>query len=42
MFKTLQNAWKIEEVRKGLIYTFIMLIIIRIGSQLPIPGVVEG
>lgn len=42
MFKTLQNAWKIKEVRKGLIYTFIMLIIIRIGSQLPIPGVVEG
>ena len=42
MFKTLQNAWKIQEVRKGLIYTFIMLIIIRIGSQLPIPGVVEG
>ncbi len=42
MLKTLQNAWKIEEVRKGLIYTFIMLIIIRIGSQLPIPGVVEG
>lgn len=42
MFKTLQNAWKIKEVRNGLIYTFIMLIIIRIGSQLPIPGVVEG
>ncbi len=39
MFKTLINAFKIEDLRKKLIYTFIMLIIIRIGSQLPVPGV---
>lgn len=39
MLKTLQNAFKIEEVRKKLLYTFFMLIVIRIGSQLPIPGV---
>lgn len=39
MLKTLQKAIKIKEVRKKLIYTFFMLIVIRIGSQLPIPGV---
>lgn len=39
MFKTLINAFKIEDLRKKLIYTFIMLIVIRIGSQLPVPGV---
>ena len=39
MLKTLQNAFKIEEVRKKLLYTFFMLIVIRLGSQLPIPGV---
>lgn len=39
MLKTLQNAFKVKEVRQKLLYTFFMLIVIRIGSQLPIPGV---
>ena len=39
MFKTFINAFKVEDIRKKLIYTFLMLIIIRIGSQLPVPGV---
>ena len=39
MFKTLINAFKIEDIRKKLIYTFMMLIVLRIGSQLPVPGV---
>ena len=39
MFKTFINAFKVEEVKKKLFYTFIMLVIIRIGSQLPVPGV---
>jgi preprotein translocase subunit SecY len=39
MFKTLRNAWKIEEIRKKLIFTFLMLVVVRFGSQLPIPGV---
>ena len=39
MFKTLQNAFKIKDIRQKLIYTFLMLIVIRLGSQLPIPGV---
>ena len=39
MFKTLMIAFKIEDLRKKLIYTFMMLIVLRIGSQLPVPGV---
>ncbi|MCD8361365.1 MAG: preprotein translocase subunit SecY [Lachnospiraceae bacterium] len=39
MFKTLRNAFKIEDIRKKLIFTFLMLIVVRLGSQLPIPGV---
>ena len=39
MFKTFQNAWKIKEIRGKLIFTFLMLIVIRFGSQLPVPGV---
>lgn len=39
MLKTLRNAFKIKDVRKKLIYTFLMLVVIRIGSQLPVPGV---
>lgn len=39
MLKTLQNAFKIKEIRKKLLFTFFMLIVIRIGSNVPIPGV---
>ena len=39
MLKTLRNAFKIKEIRNRLFYTFLMLIVIRIGSQLPVPGV---
>ena len=39
MFKTLRNAFKIKDIRSKLFYTFIMLIIVRFGCQLPIPGI---
>lgn len=39
MLKTLRNAFKIKDIRNRIIFTFLMLIIIRIGSQLPVPGV---
>ena len=38
MLKTLQNAFRVKEVRQKLVYTFMMLIVFRIGSQMPIPG----
>ena len=39
MFKTLRNAFKIKDIRDRILYTFFIMIVIRIGSQLPIPGV---
>ena len=39
MFTTLKNAWKIKEIRQKLIYTLGMLLVIRLGSQLPAPGI---
>ena len=39
MLKSLQKAFKVKEVRERLLYTFLMLVVIRIGSCLPIPGV---
>ena len=39
MLKTLRNAFKIKDIRNKLLYTFVMLVVIRIGSLLPIPGV---
>ncbi|MBR4165916.1 MAG: preprotein translocase subunit SecY [Lachnospiraceae bacterium] len=39
MWNLLKNAWKVKEVRSKLIFTFLMLVLIRFGSVLPIPGV---
>lgn len=39
MLTTLKNAFKIKDIRKKLIFTFLMLVVIRMGCQLPVPGV---
>jgi len=39
MFKTLRDAFKIKDIRNKLFFTFLMLVVIRFGSQLPVPGV---
>lgn len=39
MFDTVQNAFKIKELRNKIIMTFLMLVVIRLASQLPVPGV---
>lgn len=39
MLTTLKNAFKIKEIRKKLLFTFAMLVVIRAASQLPVPGV---
>ena len=39
MLQTLRNAFKIKDIRNKLFFTFLMLIVIRFGSQLPLPGV---
>lgn len=38
MFKTFIDAFKVKEIRRKLFYVLMMLVIIRIGSQIPVPG----
>ena len=39
MLSTLRNALKVKDIRRKLWFTFLMLIVVRLGSQLPVPGV---
>ena len=39
MLTTLRNAWKIKEIRTRLLYMLLILLIVRIGTHLPVPGV---
>lgn len=38
MFRTVAKAWNVPEIRKKIIFTLCMLVIFRIGSQIPVPG----
>lgn len=42
MFKTLRNAFKIQDIRRRMVFTFLMLIVVRLGSCIPTPGVQRG
>lgn len=37
MISTLRNAWRIPEMRKKIIFTLLMLLVIRLGSNIPVP-----
>ena len=39
MLETLRNAFKVKDIRSRIVFTFMMLIVIRIGCELPVPGV---
>ena len=39
MFKTIKNALKTPDVRKRLLYTFILIVIFRLGCWITVPGV---
>ncbi|HIX60453.1 MAG TPA: preprotein translocase subunit SecY [Candidatus Blautia gallistercoris] len=39
MFESVKNVFKVKDLRRRLFYVLMMLIVIRIGSQLPVPGV---
>ncbi len=39
MLETVKNAFKIKDIRKKLIFTLLMLVVIRLGCELPVPGV---
>ncbi len=37
MITTIRNAWKIEELRKKILFTLFALLIFRLGSVIPVP-----
>ena len=39
MFQTLRDAFKIKDLRRRIGFTFLMLIVVRLGSLLPVPGI---
>ena len=39
MLETLRNAFKVKDIRTRILFTFAMLVVIRIGCELPVPGV---
>ena len=42
MFKTFINAFKVKDVRRKIFYVLMMLVVIRLGSQMPVPGVMHS
>lgn len=39
MFETVRNAFKIKDLRKKILFTLFILVVVRLGCQIPIPGV---
>lgn len=39
MLQTFRKAFQIDDIRKKILYTLVMIFVVRLGSQLPTPGV---
>ena len=39
MFQTIRNAWKIEDIRKKIIFTLFIILLYRLGNAVPAPYV---
>ncbi|MBQ9250921.1 MAG: preprotein translocase subunit SecY [Oscillospiraceae bacterium] len=39
MLQTLRNAWKIEELRKKILFTLLIVLLYRLGNAIPVPYV---
>ena len=39
MFKTISEALKVKEIRGKMLFTLLMLVVFRIGSNIPVPGI---
>ncbi len=37
MFKTFSNAWKVEDIRKKIVFTLFIILLYRIGAAIPVP-----
>lgn len=42
MIDTFKNAWKIQDLRKKVLFTLTMLLVYRIGTFIPVPGIDSG
>ena len=39
MFKTIRNAWKVDDIRKKIIFTLFVILLYRIGNAVHVPYV---
>ncbi|MFR5263124.1 MAG: preprotein translocase subunit SecY [Christensenellales bacterium] len=39
MLNTVTQAWKVPEMRRKILFTLAMLVVFRIGSNIPVPGI---
>jgi len=39
VLQTLRNAWKIEELRKKILFTLVIILLYRLGNAIPVPDV---
>ena len=42
MLSTLRNAWKVPELKKRFIWTIFLVAIFRIGTHIPVPGIITN
>ena len=39
MFKTLKNAWKVQDIQNKILFTLLIILLYRLGSAIPVPYV---
>ena len=39
MLQNIRNVWRVTDLRRKIGFTILMLLIVRLGSQLPLPGI---
>ena len=39
MLQTLRNAWRIEEIRRKILFTLLIILLYRLGNAIPVPYV---
>ena len=39
MLQTFRNAWRIEELRKKILFTLLIVLLYRLGNAVPVPFV---
>ena len=37
MIETIKNAWKIDDLRKKMMFTLFIIVLFRFGAKIPVP-----